>query len=188
LSRILIAYSSVDGHTRKICDRIAERVAAAGHAVQIDEIVDNNTLDVTAFDCIVIGASIRYGKHRPNVFDFIEHRRAVLEAKPTAFFTVNVVARKPGKDTPEGNSYLQKFLEQSRWKPTLLGVFAGKIDYARYGPVDRAMIRFIMWMTKGPTNPKTCVEFTDWAAVDRFAEAVSRLVTRAPLDRLRDRL
>ena len=111
------------------------------------------------------------------MFEFIERRRAALESKPTAFFTVNVVARKPGKDTPDGNSYMRKFLEQSRWKPTLLGVFAGKIDYARYGPIDRAMIRFIMWMTKGPTDPKTCIEFTDWAAVDRFADQVSGLAS-----------
>lgn len=177
MSRILIAYSTVDGHTRKICERIAERVSAGGHAVIIERIVEGSTLDAGAFDCIVIGASIRYGKHRPHVFEFIERRRAVLEAKPTAFFTVNVVARKPGKDTPDGNSYMQKFLEQSRWRPTLLGVFAGKIDYARYGPVDRTMIRFIMWMTKGPTDPKTCIEFTDWAAVDRFADGVSGLVS-----------
>ena len=177
MARILIAYSTVDGHTRKICERIAERVSSAGHTVKIDEIVDNSTLDVAAFDGIVIGASIRYGKHRPSVFEFIERRRAALESKPTAFFTVNVVARKPGKDTPDGNSYMRKFLEQSRWKPTLLGVFAGKIDYARYGPIDRAMIRFIMWMTKGPTDPKTCIEFTDWAAVDRFADGVSGLAS-----------
>ena len=177
MARILFAYSSVDGHTRKICDRIAERLSAAGHAVMIEEIVDGSTLDAAAFDCVVIGASIRYGKHRPHVFEFIETRRAALDTKPTAFFTVNVVARKPGKDTPEGNSYMRKFLEQSKWKPTLLGVFAGKIDYARYGPVDRAMIRFIMWMTKGPTDPKTCIEFTDWGAVDRFADDVSGLAS-----------
>ena len=177
MARILIAFSTVDGHTRTICERIAERVSSAGHAVKIDEIVDDSMLDVATYDCVVIGASIRYGKHRPSVFEFIERRRASLESKPTAFFTVNVVARKSGKDTPEGNSYMRKFLEQSRWKPTLLGVFAGKIDYARYGPIDRAMIRFIMWMTKGPTDPKTCIAFTDWAAVDRFADGVSRLVS-----------
>ena len=155
-------------------------MSAKGDAVMVEEIIDRSTLDVVAFDCIVIGASIRYGKHRPGVFEFIERRRAALEARPTAFFTVNVVARKPGKDTPDGNSYMRKFLEQSRWRPTLLGVFAGKIDYARYGPVDRAMIRFIMWMTKGPTDPKTCIEFTDWAAVDRFADDVSALAGARP--------
>ena len=30
-----------------------------------------------------------------------------------------------------------------------------------------------MWMTKGPTDPSTVVEFTDWQAVDRFAQEIS---------------
>ena len=175
MSKILIAYSTVDGHTRKISERIQTRLAAAGHVADLDEIRNDSTIDIAPYDSVVIGASIRYGKHRPGVFDFIDQRRAQLERKPSAFFTVNVVARKPGRDTPETNSYLQKFLAQSRWTPGLLGVFAGKIDYARYRTLDRLMIRFIMWMTKGPTDPATCIEFTDWAAVDRFADAVAGL-------------
>jgi menaquinone-dependent protoporphyrinogen oxidase len=35
------------------------------------------------------------------------------------------------------------------------------------------MIRFIMWLTKGPTDPATVVEFTDWARVDAFARRVA---------------
>jgi menaquinone-dependent protoporphyrinogen oxidase len=31
------------------------------------------------------------------------------------------------------------------------------------------MIRFIMWMTKGPTDTSATFEFTDWNKVDDFA-------------------
>jgi menaquinone-dependent protoporphyrinogen oxidase len=31
------------------------------------------------------------------------------------------------------------------------------------------MIRFIMWMTKGPTDPRSVTDFTDWNQVDAFA-------------------
>ena len=31
------------------------------------------------------------------------------------------------------------------------------------------MIRFIMWITKGPTDTKNTYEYTDWAKVDEFA-------------------
>jgi menaquinone-dependent protoporphyrinogen oxidase len=34
------------------------------------------------------------------------------------------------------------------------------------------MIRFIMWMTKGPTAPDTNIEFTNWEDVDRFAASI----------------
>lgn len=43
-----------------------------------------------------------------------------------------------------------------------LAVFAGRIDYQKYRFRDRQMIRLIMWMTKGPTDPKTNIEFTNW--------------------------
>ena len=35
------------------------------------------------------------------------------------------------------------------------------------------MIRFIMWMTKGPTDPTGTFEFTDWDAVESFGRKIS---------------
>jgi menaquinone-dependent protoporphyrinogen oxidase len=37
------------------------------------------------------------------------------------------------------------------------------------------MIRFIMLITKGPTDPNAVVEFTDWQRVDAFARLVARM-------------
>jgi menaquinone-dependent protoporphyrinogen oxidase len=71
------------------------------------------------------------------------------------------VARKPEKNRPETNPYMLKFLKRVHWKPKALGVFAGKIDYPKLGTLDRQVIRLIMWMTKGPTDPTGTFEFTD---------------------------
>jgi menaquinone-dependent protoporphyrinogen oxidase len=148
---------------------------AEQHDVVLSAMDDNPGIDLTPFDKVVIGASIRYGKHQQQVLDFIERNQVELESKPNAFFSVNVVARKPEKNTPETNPYLQKFLKKIAWKPDNLAVFAGKIDYPRYGFVDKHMIRFIMWMTKGPTDLTATIEFTDWNKVDEFGELISRM-------------
>ena len=37
------------------------------------------------------------------------------------------------------------------------------------------MIRFIMLMTKGPTDPTAVVEFTDWQQVEAFGRQLSEL-------------
>lgn len=37
------------------------------------------------------------------------------------------------------------------------------------------MIRMIMWITKGPTDPKTNIEFTDWCEVEAFAKEISEM-------------
>jgi len=95
VTRTLLAYSTVDGHTLTICKRIEQSLEAAGHAVQLHEIGGAPDPDLAPFDRIVIGASIRYGKHRPAVFDFVEAHRDVLDRRPSAFFSVSLVARKP---------------------------------------------------------------------------------------------
>ena len=133
-------------------------------------IADAKTLNLNDFETIVVGASIRYGKHKPEVYKFIKDNLEVLDVKKNAFFSVNVVARKPEKNTPDTNPYMQKFLELSKWSPKNLSVFAGKIDYPQYKFVDKQMIRFIMWMTKGPTDINGTFEFTDWKKVESFAK------------------
>lgn len=172
---VLLAYSTTDGHTVKICERIKFIMTALGQQVTLVNIAQADTLDLNAFERIVIGASIRYGKHQPQVAAFIAKHQALLERKPNAFFTVNIVARKPNKNRPENNPYLIKYLKTIAWKPQLLEVFAGKLNYPIYGPLDRLMIRFIMLITSGPTDPKTVIEFTDWSRVEAFAHAVCAL-------------
>ena len=174
MAKILIIYSTTDGHTRSICERLQE-IAADGNDVDLVAMADQPGIDIAPYDKVVIGASIRYGKHQKEVFDFIERNRAALEGKTNAFFSVNVVARKPGKNTPETNPYLQKFLKKIAWQPANLAVFAGKLDYPRYGAFDRTMIRFIMWMGKGPTDPSLTVEFTDWDKVDEFGRRIQAM-------------
>jgi menaquinone-dependent protoporphyrinogen oxidase len=177
VAHVLIAYSTVDGQTRRICERL-QRGLEPAHRVALMPVVDAIALDLAPFDTVVVGASIRYGKHRPHVFRFVERHAAELAMRRSAFFTVNVVARKPGKDTPPTNPYMRKFLKRVAWRPDALAVFAGRIDYAMYGPVDRSIIRFIMWLTKGPTAPDAKVEFTDWDRVDAFARELAALAPR----------
>jgi menaquinone-dependent protoporphyrinogen oxidase len=175
MANILIVYSTTDGHTRKICTRISQVVEQQGHSVVLMCVDDDPDIDIEPFDKVVIGASIRYGKHRPQVYSFISKNKQVLERKSNAFFSVNVVARKPEKNRPESNPYLQKFLKQISWQPKELAVFAGKINYPIYTFWDRQAIRLIMWMTKGPTDPGAVIDFTDWDAVDDFGRLITRM-------------
>ena len=175
MSRILVAYSTVDGHTLRICSRLVQSLERSGHTATLVEIGGDIGVDPASFDLVVIGASIRYGKHRPAVYRFVEAHRAVLEQKPSAFFSVNVVARKPGKDTPESNPYMKAFRRKTSWAPREAAVFAGRLDYPRYGFMDRQVIRFIMWLTDGPTDPTASFEFTDWEAVDQFAQRIANM-------------
>lgn len=175
MASILIIYSTTDGHTLEICQRLQQVIEKQTHKVELVSLNDNPKINLSGFDKIVVGASIRYGKHKSQVYDFININQSILESRPNAFFSVNVVARKPEKSTPETNPYLKKFLKQISWQPRELAVFAGKIDYQIYSFWDRLIIRFIMWLTHGPTDPKTVIDYTDWGKVDDFGSIVSEM-------------
>lgn len=173
MANILILYSTTDGHTKKICHSIQSVVEQHGHEVKLLSIGHESNLDLEAFDKIVVGASVRYGKHNREVYDFIARSKKILEDKPSAFFSVNLTARKPDKSQPDTNPYLQKFLKQVSWRPNEVAVFAGKVDYPKYRFFDRLIIRLIMYITNGPTDPKTVVAFTDWDQVENFGRTIS---------------
>ena len=120
MSQLLILYSTTDGHTVRICERLRTVVEALGPRVTVKPLAQGTAEDLARCDAVVIGASIRYGKHKPEVGEFIARHQAALEARPNALFSVNVVARKPGKDVPEANPYLLKFLRRIAWKPQRL--------------------------------------------------------------------
>ena len=170
MQHTLIIYSTTDGQTRKICERLAQSFDSS----KLLSVANVANQKLSNYDQIIIGASIRYGKHQPAVYQFIEKNRALLDRKKTAFFSVNVVARKPEKSSPENNPYMQKFLKLSDWKPGLLAVFAGRLNYPQYRFLDKFMIRFIMYMTKGPTDISQTYEFTNWAQVDEFASILAK--------------
>lgn len=175
MARVCIVHSTTDGHTLSICRRIQAVLEGDGHQVELVAAADAAGVDWDRFDKIVLGARIRYGKHHPQVVDLIRTCAPRWQRMPTAFFSVNLVARKAGKDTPETNPYVRKLLRLTGWQPTAAAVIAGKLDYQRQGFRDRHVIRFIMWLTGGPTNLDACVDFTDWQAVDAFARRISEM-------------
>ena len=81
----LIIYSSTDGHTKTICKRIIDFLKGRNKArlVSLDEA---KNLNLSEFDKIIIGASIRYGKHSKELYKFIELNKNILDEKECVFF------------------------------------------------------------------------------------------------------
>ena len=165
----LIIYSSTDGQTKTICEKI-KSFSKNSESIKLISLKEANDFNLWSYEDIVIGASIRYGKHNKDLYKFIASNKEVIERKRCSFFSVNVVARKPEKNTPETNPYIQKFLKISSWQPNKLAVFAGKVDYPKYGFFDKHIIRLIMFITKGPTDTSRSFEFTDWSKVEDFSK------------------
>ncbi len=169
-----IIYSSIDGQTLKICNILRDEFLKNKENIELFSIEDL-TEDVSNYDRLIIGSSIRYGVHNEKIIEFINTHKKQLDSIKTAFFSVNLVARKPEKNTPSTNPYVIKFFKTIDWTPTVVEVFAGKLDYKKYSFFDRTMIQFIMWMTKGPTDTNTEIEYTNWDQVKEFATQLRNL-------------
>lgn len=169
-----IIYSSVDGQTLKICNKLRDDLLQNNQKVELISIDDFNE-GIPNYDMLIIGASIRYGVHNKKIIDFINNNKKQIDSIKTAFFSVNLVARKPEKNTPKTNPYVIKFFKTIDWTPSIVEVFAGKLDYKKYRFFDRIMIQFIMWMTKGPTNSSEEIEYTNWNKVREFGIRLSNM-------------
>ena len=112
MKKILLTYSTVDGHTKTIC----EKILSYSETSQVDILPIDSSINIKDYDTVVIGASIRYGKYREEILKFIKENEELLNSKDNAFFSVNVVARKENKNKPETNQYLIKFLNKISWQ------------------------------------------------------------------------
>ena len=172
MEKALFLYSSSEGQTLKIL-RYIENELFGRYECEFRDLRDFPKVNLKDYDKVLIGASIRYGRFNKTLYKFIEQNLFELKLSKSAFFCVNLTARKKGKDTPEGSVYMKKFQNQSQWKPQLLGVFAGALYYPRYCFYDRIMIQLIMKITGGETDRTKEVEYTNWESVRVFSDRFS---------------
>ncbi len=177
--KTLILFSTRDGQTREIASYLASELKEQGIYADVVNLNRAEEIVWQDYDRVVIGASIRYGHFHPAVDRFVKKHAATLNAMPSAFYSVNLVARKAEKRTPQTNSYTRKFLLSSPWQPKLCAVFAGALRYPRYRWLDRFMIRLIMKMTGGETDTTKEVVYTDWQQVASFAREIAQLTASA---------
>lgn len=170
MKSVLVIYMSRQGHTARVARRLCESIVEAGGQATMMDVREatHEGVDWDRHDVVALGAPVLYGTYDKSFLSFVTAHKADLDRKPNSFFNVSVVARTPEKATPEGNRYMQKFLEISPWKPRDLKVVAGKVDYPSWPWHERVMIQMIMKMTHGPTDPTTIIDYTDWDDVRAY--------------------
>lgn len=174
--KLAILYTSREGQTASIATQVAQLFEKTnrGESTYQCDCLDLNQLpegfSLDHYQAVLIGSSIHYGHFAPMFRRFVAQNATTLNTMPSAFFSVSLVARKSGKDTPETNVYTRKFLEKASWTPNLCVTLAGAVKYDMYRWWDRLMVQLIMAMGKGETGRHAHVEYTDWDAVARFVE------------------
>jgi len=173
-------YATRDGQARRIAERIAGRLAETGIKASPQDLAATLPAPerLAQARLVTIVAAVRYGRHLPEGRRFLSIYQTLRAPPPLIFLSVSLAARKPGKDTAEGNVYLRKAIARHRLAPALALAIAGRLDYPRYGWLYQQMIRLIMTLTRGPTDLRTSIEYTAWNVVDGVALRIAELFGR----------
>lgn len=171
MSRILVVYATTDGHTAKVAENISQIAREAGHQVEVADCAGlPGDFSLAPYDGVILGGSVRYGRHQKTIKRFAKRHRAELVAKHSAFFSVSGAASSP-TDRPQAERLAQQFLARVGWKPDLVAVFGGAILFTKYGPVTRLMMKMIAKKHGADTDTSRDFEYTDWSSVRSFVEA-----------------
>lgn len=168
--RIAIIYGTTEGQTRKIAEHIAQTLRH--HDDRVELLLGSELdpeFDPTAYDGIIVGASIHEGKHQRYVRGLAKKHAPVLNEMPSAFFSVSLSAAADETLTEAANA-IESFLSQSGWKASQSEAFAGALKYTQYSWLKRFVMKKISASQGGETDTTHDYEYTDWDQVTRFAE------------------
>lgn len=168
---VLVLYGTGEGQTERIAGHVADVIREHGHDVTLlhgDRIPTDFSL--TAYDGIVVGASVHLGRHQRYIREFAVENSALLEAMPSAFFSVSLSAAGRGTQREKARAVLEGFLEEVDWQPEVRAVVPGTLAYGQYGPMKRFVMKLIARRAGGATDTSRDHEYTDWEGVTRFAE------------------
>ena len=77
MQKTVIIYSTTDGQTKRICEQLVRQIESQT-SVKLCSINEATKIDLESCEKIIIGASIRYGKHSKELYKFIELNKNIL--------------------------------------------------------------------------------------------------------------
>jgi menaquinone-dependent protoporphyrinogen oxidase len=171
--RVLVLYASTHGHTRKIADRIGVVLERSGVHARVRGVHEpGGTRDLGEFDGVIAGASVHGGHHQDEMLTWLGEHHTRLSAMPSAFFSVSLTA---ADDTDEARAAVRDMiddvLDATGWIPRECVAFAGALQFKEYNLPTRVVMRLIAHQHDPHVDVHEDTDYTDWAAVERFAEA-----------------
>lgn len=171
--KILIAYATTEGQTRKIVRYAADRLTDLGHSVELLRAEDAEGIDLARFDRAILAGSIHLGAFQKALAVFARENAEALSGLPTLFLAVSLAA---AGDDPEDRKGLEacvtKFADEIGWTPGRVEHVAGAFRFGEYDFFRTWAMRWIA-RSKGEAEPSAGKdrEYTDWDALGTVLDA-----------------
>lgn len=168
--RILLIYATVEGQTRKIAKFVAEKLSAAGHAVQtIDASAEGQFPAPSEYDAVIAAAPVHVG-HFPAAFRRLLKTHATqLMTRTGAFISVSLAAQSDDRsELNDLGTMVERLGNETGWWPVEIHHAAGALKYTEYDFFKRWIMKRIAAQEGGPVDTAHDYEFTDWTALETF--------------------
>lgn len=172
--KVLIAYATTEGQTRKISQAIADQVAELGHEVELlDAARKRRDVHTDEFDAFIVAASVHQDRHQDEIEVFAMASLAALKAKPGIFISVSLAAAFEEK-AADANRYIADFIERTGWTPDQTLAVAGAVRSEEYDYFQQQILEHVILKDRDELRPEESQEFTDWdglaASVKEFLQ------------------
>ncbi|KRS17189.1 flavodoxin domain-containing protein [Roseovarius indicus] len=170
--KVLVAYASSEGQTRRIARHVADRLADQGHAVELLQAEDGTETDLARFDRVIVAASIHIGHYQKSLGRFIAEQAGALAGKPSLFLSVSLAAA--GHEAEDWRSLAQilaDFEKATGWTPGHAEQIAGAYRPSQYDVVTRFVMRRILARKDPEADLEADKDYTDWPALDTLVDS-----------------
>ena len=169
--KVLIAYATSEGQTRRIARHVADKISDANQTVELLELSDAKDIDLARFDGAILAASIHMGHYQKALSDFAANRVKYLQEKPTLFLSVSLAAA--GHDAEDWNGLdriLEDFVDATGWTPGRVEQVAGAYRPSEYDIFRRFIMRRIIAAKNTEADLDADKEYTDWSALNLLVD------------------
>ena len=169
--KLLIAYGTTEGQTRKIAEAVATQIGELGHDV---EVFDTTGLlgerHPETFDKIIVAGSVHEKQHQESVAIFAVANLKKLQAKPTMFISVSLAAAFEN-GLPDAQGYVDSFIKDVGWQPGQTLLVAGAVRHGEYGYYREHILEHVVLKGRNLDDPESDHEFTDWKSLAKAVDA-----------------
>jgi menaquinone-dependent protoporphyrinogen oxidase len=144
--KTLIVFASKHGCAGKAADKLGE---AFGEGTKVSEIRNITKIDLTDFDRIIVGGSIRAGRIQRDVKKFTQkYLTQLLEKKLGLFICCMEEGERAEKE------FAAAFPKQLIEHATAKGFFGGEFDFEKMNFVERLIVKEVAHITESVFNFK----------------------------------
>jgi len=166
--KLLVLYATTEGQTRKIVRFVADRLAEAGHTVELLPAAEAKELDLARFDRALVAGSVHGGAYQADLVDSLTAHRATLAGLPTLFLSVSLTAAGDDPEDWDGlKACVARLTEDTGWTPGRVVHVAGAFRFTQYDFFKAWAMRWIARERDETIDPNRDKEYTDWDKLAR---------------------